>query len=71
MADVPLTIEAYRYGRFWWARGIGADLFTQGETLDELVENVKEAVAVHFEGRRMAHTVLALRLNRSGSRPRS
>jgi len=30
------------------ARGIGEDIFTQGRTLDELHENVKEAVACHF-----------------------
>lgn len=33
----------------WCARGIDTDIFTQGETLDELRENIKEAVEVHFE----------------------
>ncbi len=31
-------------------RGIGEDIFTQGKTLDELIDNIKEAVALHFEG---------------------
>ena len=29
--------------------GIGADFFTQGKTLDELMGNVKEAASLHFE----------------------
>jgi predicted RNase H-like HicB family nuclease len=45
-----VKIEAYHDGEFWCARGIGEDIFTQGETLDELIENIKEAVALHFEG---------------------
>ena len=41
-------IEMYSDGKHWCARGIGEDIFTQGETLDELMSNVKEAVEVHF-----------------------
>ena len=44
-----VKIEAYHDGEFWCARGIGEDIFTQGETLDELLENIKEAVALHFD----------------------
>ena len=44
-----VKIEAYHDGKFWCAWGIGEDAFTQGETLDELIENIKEAVALHFE----------------------
>jgi predicted RNase H-like HicB family nuclease len=42
-------IEVYNDGEFWSARGIGADIFTQGQTVDELYANIKEAVEVHFE----------------------
>ena len=45
-----IKIEAYYDGEFWCARGIGEDIFTQGKTLDELIDNIKEAVALHFEG---------------------
>ena len=45
-----VKIEAYHDGEFWCARGIDEDIFTQGETFDELIENIKEAVALHFEG---------------------
>jgi predicted RNase H-like HicB family nuclease len=45
-----IKIETYHDGEFWCARSIGEDIFTQGKTFDELIENVKEAVALHFEG---------------------
>ncbi len=44
-----VKVEAYRDGKFWCARGIGADFFTQGKTLDELMRNVKEAASLHFD----------------------
>jgi predicted RNase H-like HicB family nuclease len=43
-----VKIETYFDGEFWCARGIGEDIFTQGKTLDELHQNIKEAVALHF-----------------------
>lgn len=33
----------------FWTRSLGTDIFTQGETWDELKKNVREAVACHFE----------------------
>ena len=44
-----VKFEIYNDGEYWCARGIGVDIFTQGKTLDELMENIKEAVEVHFE----------------------
>jgi hypothetical protein len=44
-----VKLEAYYDEKFWCARGIGASVFTQGKTFEELLENVKEAVALHFE----------------------
>jgi predicted RNase H-like HicB family nuclease len=44
-----VKIEVYNDGEFWCARGIGEDIFTQGQTVDELYANIKEAVSVHFE----------------------
>lgn len=41
--------EVYFDGEYWCARGIGADVFTQGRTLDELMGNIREAAALHFE----------------------
>ena len=44
-----VKVEAYHDGKFWCARGVRADFFTQGKTLDELMKNVKEAASLHFE----------------------
>ncbi len=44
-----VKFEIYNDGEYWCARGIGADIFTQGKTLDELMKNIKEAVEVHYE----------------------
>lgn len=43
-----VKVEIYYDGNYWCARGIGEDIFTQGKTLDELMENLKEAVEAHF-----------------------
>jgi hypothetical protein len=45
-----VKIEVYNDGETWCARGIGEDIFTQGQTVDELYQNIREAVALHFEG---------------------
>ena len=42
-------IEVYNDGEFWCARGIGEDIFTQAETVDDLYRNIREAIALHFE----------------------
>ena len=44
-----VKFEIHNDGDHWCARGIGVDIFTQGITLDEVMENIKEAVEVHFE----------------------
>jgi len=44
-----VKFEVYNDGEYWCARGIGVDIFTHGKTLDELMDNIKEAVEVHFE----------------------
>ena len=55
-----VKIETYHDREFWCARGIGEDIFTQGATFDELIENIKEAVAVHFDDVRPLPDVLLL-----------
>ncbi len=44
-----VKFEVYNDGRYWCARGIGEDIFTQGENMEELLKNIKEAVEIHFE----------------------
>jgi len=36
-----VKFEIYNDGEYWCARGIGVDIFTQGKTLDELMETVE------------------------------
>ncbi len=55
-----LKVEAYHDGEMWCARGLGEDIFTQGNTLDELVENLQEAVNLHFEDGGLVPEVLLL-----------
>ncbi len=43
-----VKLEVYNDGEYWCACGIRKDVFTQGKTLDELMNNIKEAVEVHF-----------------------
>jgi hypothetical protein len=45
-----VKMEVYNDGQAWCARGIGEDIFTQGQTVDELYRNIREAVALHFDG---------------------
>ena len=47
--EMLVKMEVHQDGDLWCARGIGEDIFTQGQTADELFRNIKEAVSVHFE----------------------
>jgi predicted RNase H-like HicB family nuclease len=44
-----IKIEIYHDGDFYCARCLDFDIFSQGISLDEVVENIKEAVALYFE----------------------
>ncbi len=55
-----VKIETYFDGESWCARGIGQDIFTDGDTLDELYANIKEAVALHFEELHEPITILTI-----------
>ena len=48
MNEVIFLVEDSIEGGFE-ARALGASIFTEGETLDELRENIREAVRCHFE----------------------
>lgn len=55
-----VKIETYFDGEFWCARGIGEDIFTQGDTLDDLYRNIKEAVSAHYGETDEPITILTL-----------
>ena len=44
-----IRFEIYNDGEFYCARCMDFDIFTQGMTLDELVQNIREAVTLHLE----------------------
>ena len=44
----PVKADIYFDGKYWCARCLDIDVFTQGKTLDDLVANLKEAVSVHL-----------------------
>jgi hypothetical protein len=46
-----VKVEVYCDGENWCARGIGEDIFTQAAGVDEVYNNIKEAVALYFEDR--------------------
>jgi hypothetical protein len=46
---MQVKLEAYHDGESWCARGIGQHVFTQGANLDELMDNIREAVSLHLE----------------------
>jgi predicted RNase H-like HicB family nuclease len=48
MTEIFFLIEELFDGGYT-ARAMGTDIFTQGDTLQELKANIREAVACHFE----------------------
>jgi predicted RNase H-like HicB family nuclease len=46
--EILFVVEEAAEGGFI-ARGVGADIVTEADTLDELRTNVREAVECHFE----------------------
>ena len=44
-----MKFEVYTDGEFYCARCFDADIFTQGKTLDEVQQNIREATALYFE----------------------
>jgi predicted RNase H-like HicB family nuclease len=48
MTEIVFVVEDAAEGGYT-ARALGQSIFTEAETLDELRQNVREAVACHFE----------------------
>ncbi len=44
-----IKAEIYFDGEYYCARILDIDVFTQGKTLDEAVENLREAASLHLE----------------------
>ena len=48
MTELLFVVEVDPDGG-WLAKAVGADIFTQADTLDELEAVVRDAVACHFD----------------------
>ena len=48
MSEIIFIVESADEGGYT-ARALGYSIFTEGETLNELKENIKEAVKCHFD----------------------
>ena len=44
-----IKAEVYFDGKYYCARTLDIDVFTQGKTLDETIDNLKEAVALRLD----------------------
>ena len=45
-----VIVKVYKGKKYYIAECVDLPVVTQGKTLDEVVENVKEAIALHLEG---------------------
>ncbi|HIH97377.1 MAG TPA: type II toxin-antitoxin system HicB family antitoxin [Thermoplasmata archaeon] len=45
-----IQVKIYKGEKFYAAECVGLPVVTQGKTLDEVVENIKEAIALQLEG---------------------
>ncbi len=56
MSEIIFIVETSEEGGYI-AKALGYSIHTEAETLDELKENVKDAVKCHFESKEMPHIV--------------
>jgi predicted RNase H-like HicB family nuclease len=54
MSEIIFIVEKADEGGYT-AKSLGFSIFTEGETLDELKENIKEAVKCHFDEKEIPH----------------
>ena len=45
-----IQVKIYKGEKFYVAECVDLPVVTQGETLDEVVENIREAIDLHLEG---------------------
>ena len=52
MNEITFLVQEAEEGGFW-ARAMGKSIFTQGETMEELKENIKEVIQCFFDNEDM------------------
>jgi len=56
MSEIIFIVETSEDGGYI-AKALGHSIFTEAETLDELKENVKDAVKCHFDEKEIPHII--------------
>ena len=56
MSEIIFIVEDSADGGYT-AKALGQSIYTEGETMDELKANIKDAVKCHFEAKDMPHIV--------------
>lgn len=56
MSEIIFIIENPDEGGFT-AKALGYSIYTEGETIEELKENIKDAVKCHFDEKTLPHIV--------------
>ena len=56
MSEIIFVIENSDEGGYT-AKALGYSIYTEGETLDELKENIRDAVKCHFDDATLPHIV--------------
>ena len=56
MSEIIFIVENSDEGGYT-AKSLGYSIYTEGETLDELKENVKDAIKCHFDEKEIPHIV--------------
>lgn len=56
MSEIIFIIDDSDEGGYT-AKALGYSIYTEGETLDELKENIKDAVKCHFDAKEVPHIV--------------
>jgi predicted RNase H-like HicB family nuclease len=56
MSEIIFVVENSDEGGYT-AKALGHSIHTEGETLDELKENIKDAVKCHFDEKEIPHIV--------------
>jgi predicted RNase H-like HicB family nuclease len=56
MSEIIFIIEESHEGGYT-AKALGYSIYTEGETLEELKENIRDAVKCHFDSETLPHIV--------------
>ncbi len=56
MSEIIFIIESSDEGGYI-AKALGYSIYTEGETIDELKKNIKDAVKCHFDEKDLPHIV--------------